>query len=387
MRMLGTQRAEKSLDRLLRNAIHIRPWRFRFAALGVSLSAVLVLTIAAAYRSATLSITGYIGQPNVDIWVAPQGTDNLVRSSSLISLDYQESLLGIPGVQTVDPIAVGFLSLKRIGAVGKTTPPITCIGIGYQTHGGLGGPPRIIAGRAPGNFLEVALDQAAAKRLHVGVGERVSINGHQRVVSGLTDDTNLAISYFLFGDFNAAAMASGFLNSASFLLVRAQPGTDISALMKEIRKRHPDIEVFSRQTFLDNCRREVSSGYLPMLLLVYVLGVSAAAALTSLLVYALTEEQRTELAVLLALGVPERKLWVAVGTQGVYLALSGAALGTGLAYLLGWVLDRFYPVFPVNFGLYDASQLLLIFTCASLLAASFPLLRLRRLDPLEAFRP
>lgn len=387
MHPFGTKLPDQHLARFVRQAIRIRPWRFVLAALGVSLSALLVLTIAAAYRSATLSITGYIGQPGVDIWVAPRGTDNLVRSSSLLSLDHRDALLRMPGVHAVDPIVVGFLSLKRLPAAGMPDLPITCIGIGYQSPHGLGGPPRIIAGQPPKGFLEITLDRAAAKRLHVVVGDYVTINGHQRKVSGLTDGTNLAISYFLFANFDAAALASGFVDSASFLLVRAQPGSDIPALIRAMRKANPDIEVFSRSTFLENCRREVASGYLPMLTLVYVLGVSAAAALTALLVHALTEEQRSELAVLLALGVPEWRLWFAVGSQGLSLALSGASLGIGLAYVLGLLLDRFYPVFPVSFGLYDAAQLIIIFTLASLVAASSPILNLRGLDPLEAFRP
>lgn len=387
MHILGATSSERRLARLLRHAIRIRPWRFVLAALGVSLSALLVLTIAAAYRSATLSITGYVDQPGVDIWVAPRGTDNLVRSSSLIPLDYLDAMLKMPGVQDVDPIVVGFLSLKRLPGPGQPDLPITCIGIGYRTPHGLGGPPVVIAGHPPGHFQEITLDRAAAKRLHVGVGEVVTINGHKRLVAGLTDDTNLAISYFLFGNFEAASLASGFPDSASFLLVRARPGTDIPALIRAMRQANPELEVFSRATFLENCRREVAAGYLPMLTLVYVLGVAAAAALTALLIHALTEEQRSELAVLLALGVPERRLWRAVGSQGLALALSGVALGIAMASLLGFVLDRYYPIFPVSFGFYDATQLLVVFTLASLAAASIPLLSLRRLDPLEAFRP
>jgi hypothetical protein len=357
------------------------------AALGVSLSALLVLTIAAAYRSATLSITGYVNQAQVDIWVAPRGTDNLVRSSSLIPLDFRDALLKQPGVQAVDSIVVGFLSLRKSSASATEDLPITCIGIGYLAPDGMGGPPSIVTGHPPRDFQEITLDRAAAKRLHVGNGDGVTINGHERVVSGLTEGTNLAISYFLFGKFEAAALASGFFDSASFLLVRAQPGVDVPTLVKTIRAAYPELEAFSRADFLENCRREVAAGYLPMLTLVYFLGVAAAATLTALLVHALSEEQRNELAVLLALGVPEKKLWLAVGAQGLSLTLAGAALGIGLAYLLGLVLDRYYPIFPVSFGLHDAALLLAIFTVASLAAASLPILSLRRLDPLEAFRP
>ena len=371
---------------LLRRAIGIQPWRFRLSALGISLSALLVLFLAAALRSATLAITAYIAQPGADIWIAPRGTDNLVRSSALLPLDYRDKVMAVPGVAAVDPIIVGFTVLRLDPEKVPRSDKITCIGIGYRSPDGLGGPPRIMAGAPPENFKDVLLDRAAAQRLGVHVGDEVTVSGYDRRVSGLTEGTNLAITHLLFGDYDGVAFGAGAVGQASFLIVRAKPTIERARLVAEIHRQVPELEVFDQATFLENCRQEIAAGYLPILTLVYVLGVAAAAALVSLLIHSLVEERRSDLAVLLALGLPLRRLWLAVSWQGLRLALIGSLLGIALAYGLGWVLDQVEPVFPVSFGVADAVRLVSIFSTGGLLAALIPVMRLRKLDPLDAFR-
>jgi len=80
------------MDALVGKALRSRRVRFWLATAGIATSTLLVLVLVAAYRSVRASVTGYAGQPGIDLWVAPVGTDNLIRSSSLFSSRLADSV-------------------------------------------------------------------------------------------------------------------------------------------------------------------------------------------------------------------------------------------------------------------------------------------------------
>lgn len=372
---------------LVRKALRIKPVRFFIAAAGITLSAILVLSLASAIRSATLSFEEYISQPGADLWVAPLGTDNLVRSSAILPLSYIESFLTVPGVVSVDPIVRAFVNVTQASGREPEKNRLTLVGIGYRAPDGLGGPPRFFVGRSPVETNEVALDRAAARRLGVSIGDTISVGQRHMIISGLTKGTNLVVTQFIFGNLDASSSVSGYSGYASFLIVRVKPELSPSSVATELKKRFSDIEVFDQATFIENNSREAAAGYIPILALIYILGISAGAILVGLLIHGLIEERRDELAVVLALGIKETWLWIVVGWQGLRLSCIGAIAGSGMSIALSMLLDLFYPVIPVRFGLKDVAETLVLFGFAGLIAAVIPIMRLRSLDPLEAFRP
>src|SRR5206468_2663810 len=60
---------------LIRKALSSRPARFWLTAGGIGVAALLVLVLGAAYRSVSSSVAAYVGQPGIDVWVAPGGVD------------------------------------------------------------------------------------------------------------------------------------------------------------------------------------------------------------------------------------------------------------------------------------------------------------------------
>src|SRR5205814_1295148 len=79
------------------------------------------------------------------------------------------------------------------------------------------------------------------------------------------------------------------------------------------------------------------------------LGLLAATVLVALLVHAVVEERREDLAVLLALGADARALTGAVIREAVSLAAVGAMLGSAAGLVLRVVLDHVLPVLPLAF--------------------------------------
>jgi putative ABC transport system permease protein len=365
--------------------VRIGPRRFWIAVTGIALSALLVLTIAAAFRSAALGVAAYIDQPGADLWIAPAGTDNLIRSSAILPASYADSLRAIAGVAAADPIVRAFVSVRTHR--GGVTRQFTLYGVGYRAPDGLGGPPALVEGVPPVKQREVALDRAAAFRSGVGVGDTIWVSGRAARVVGLTSGTNLVVTQFLFANLSTTIAATGYAGQASFIIVRLAPNRDPEILARELTARFPDVSVFDRRTFLGNSQREAAAGYAPLLALVDVLGIGVAAVVVALLIHGIIEDHREEFAILLALGVNTAPLTRAVAWHGARLILVSGVLGVALAIGLGAVLDRVDPVIPVSFGVQDVGLLLAVLGCTGIGAAVIPVLRLRRIDPLEAFRP
>ena len=371
--------------RLVAKALRNRPARAWLAGGGVATSGLLVIALAAAFRGASHSVVAYVAQDGADLWITPPGADHFLRLSGVFPAVLADSVRALPGVAAADPILRAFVAVSSRRRGDRVR--ITLYGVGYRAPDGLGGPPALQTGRPPRKLREVALDRAAARRLDVGLDYTVFVNGRAARVVGLTTGTNLLVTQFIFGDITATEAASGFAGRASFVIVRLAPGARSYTVAARIRERFPDVAVFDRATFTANSQREAGVGYVPILAFVDILGVGAAAVLVALLIHALVENRRVELAVLLALGAAPGTLARGVILEAARLIVAGGVLGAALARLLAVVLDRVYPVVPLRFDVGDTLWTLALFIVCGTLASVVPVARLGRVDPLEAFRP
>lgn len=378
-------------------ALRGRTGRSLLTVAGIGGTSLLVLVLLAALRSLSLGVNAYVGRPEVDLWVAPPGTDNLIRSSGFLPLSAAEDVRAVPGVERADPLLRSFVRVQPSGApplsstVGTRTRPeppgLTLLSVGFDAPSGLGGPPELASGRLPDGDGGVVIDRAAADRLDVRIGDTVLVNLDPTPVVGLSRGTNLLATQFLFGDIQSARTARELPGRSSFLAVQLAGEADRASVMEEIRARQPALGVYDRETFVANNLREVASGVRPMIALVAGLGVVVATVLVVLLVQGVVEDRHEDIAVLLALGSGVRTIGTGlVGRAALQVAL-GTVVGGGLAVGLGGLLDRVYPSVELSYTVSSFLFTVGIFLVAGCAAAVLPLLRLRRIDPLEAFRP
>jgi putative ABC transport system permease protein len=375
---------------LMGRALRGRATRSVLTVGGVAATTLLVLVLLAAHRGVATGVHAYAGQPRIDLWVAPAGADNLIRSSGLLAAGAEAAVASLPGVAAADPLLRSFVSVRSPSGAGDgargVERKVTLLAIGYATPARLGGPPSMAEGREPASADEVALDRAAAHRLRVRPGDALEVNGRPVRVVGLTRGTNLLATQFLFSDIEDERRRHALPQRSSFLAVGLAPGADPGAVTRAIERRLPGTGVFERDAFVANNLREVGSGLLPLLALIAGLGVGVAAVLVVLLVQGLVEDRRVDIAVLLALGAGAGKIGMGLVARAGALVLAGGAVGSLLALGLAALLDRFVPDIELAYALTHFAFVLVLFWTAGMLAAVIPVLRLRRIDPLEAFR-
>ena len=370
---------------LLRRALRGRRGRACLAAAGVAATSLLVVALAAAYRGATSGVVAYVGQSGFDLWVAPRGIDNLVRSGGQLPAGAEEAVRAVPGVAEVGPVLRTFAAVE-IGPEAARRR-LTLLAIGYRGPDGLGGPPDLSSGRRPAARDEIAIDRAAAHRLGVGPGGTLDVAGDAMRVVGLTRRTNLLATQFAFGDYQAAEDLLGAFGRPSFLVVRLSPGADAADVAAGISARLTRASVFRSGEFVRNNVREIASGVLPMLSLVTGLGVAVAIALVALLAQGLAEDRRGDVAVLFALGASPRAVAAGVLAHVERVVLLGTGVGVLAAWGLSLSLARLLPTVELAWRPADLALAPLAFALAAAVAALGPVLRLRRVDPVEAFRP
>jgi putative ABC transport system permease protein len=352
---------------------------------GIAGSSLLVLVLLAAHRSLSTAARTYVAQPGVELWVAPLGTDNVVRSSALLAEEMPDSVNSLPEVSAADPVVRGFVTVEKQSYDGPSLQ-LTLLGIGSLPGRAGGLPPAALReGRAPLRRGEVALDRAAAYRLRVGVGDTVLANGRSFRVVGLTSGTNLLATQFAFFELVSARKSLGLPDRASFLALTLKPGADPARVALAIEDRFDAVTVHSRTRFLANNVREVSAGVLPVMAMIAALGSVVAAILILLLVQGTVEEQRTELATLRAIGAGTSVGWALILRAGA-LALCGVAAGGAGAWGLVQLLDRVLPTVTLAPRPADVLGAAGAFVLVAVTAALIPVARLRRMDPLEAFR-
>ncbi len=371
--------------RLLRRALRGRAGRAWLAGSGVAAASLLVLVLLAAYRGATSGVAAYVGQEGFDLWVAPRGIDNLVRSAGQLPVGAEEAVRAIPGVAEVGPILRTFATVE--GGPAGDRRRLTLLAIGYRGPAGPGGPPFLVTGRAPASPDEISLDRAAAHRLGVAPGAQVDIAGDAARVVGITRGTNLLATQFAFVDLRAAEDALGAFGRPSFLVVRLASGAVPGSVKRAIEDRVPRSAAFPSDEFVRNNVREIAAGVLPVLALVTLLGFAVAVALVALLAQGLADDRRRDGAVLLALGASPRDVGLGVLAHVEKIVVLGAAAGAAVAWAAATGIEHVAPTVELAVLATDLVAAPAAFSVAAALAALGAVLSLGRVDPVEAFRP
>lgn len=340
--------------------------KFVATIVGVGLLLTIVLVMNGIYQGNIYDGVWLIENTATDLWVVERGRGGPFNESSRLPGDAHESVAATPGVARASP----FIAYAAQRDIGGASQQFTIIG--YDVFGGLGGPGRLVAGRA---IQAAHREMVADARLGLALSERLRLGAREYTVVGLTrnavDAAGNPLVYLSlpdaqdvlyeqdsfalvaaraasaqrleragFGAAEAARIApllAGSTDTVNAVLVKLVPGTDLGAARRHI-ERWLHFTAYTtaeeRELMLEGRLKKMSA----VLGLFRGLLVLVSIVIMALILYVLTIEKIKPIATLKLIGAPNRVIVRMIMEQSLLLTVSSF----GFAFLLlNLVRERF----------------------------------------------
>lgn len=355
--------------------------RFAVSVLGVAFSVFLIGLFLSLFRGFDSHVDDYIQSVPADLWVMQSGSRDLL-SASVLPRTLPDQIKSQDG-GAIDQISS--IMTRPIDIVAKGEPIRTQI-IGYDTKTGIGGPTVIEGATTPGKG-EIIIDKILAKLADIGVGDTVELGGLPFKVVGKSEASNLVFTQLSFLNLDDARLVLGTPDIVSFVVLTAKDKSALPDITKKLQDASPLIQVYSRETFIENTRNELTKVLVPLLIVVVLVGFVVGTTVVGLTIYTLTVERMKEYGIMKALGFNNSDLFKVVIQQSITAGIIG--YGVGLIFILGAkrLLAEVLPQFTTELTTIDLVGVFIATIVMAVIAAWVPIRRLARLDPVIAFNP
>lgn len=357
-----------------------RPLRLVMTMGGVSLSVLLMGFLLALYRGVEEGSVAYLRDTQADAWVLQEHTTNILRGFSLLTRAH--------GTLVAEQSAVGASApvLFRLTAVETPGGTATLYLTGFDPAASMGGPRRLVEGRNVNADGEIVLDEAFARTWQLNIGDQMRIQGSTFSVVGFSDRTNMVVIQYAFATLADVQQLYGVSDLVSVYAVRRRDGVSVDDLVRSLNQEIPGAQVMSNEVFVAQNLREMRSGFLPVLMVLAVVGILALGTIVGLLLMLDILERRTDLAVLKAIGAPPVFLPAFVIVEALIVTGMGLAIAGAVAIPLASAVQLFAPEVAAVISCADLASLVVALLAIALISAVVPLRRLRTIYPTEAFQ-
>jgi putative ABC transport system permease protein len=331
--------------------------RFLVAVLATALVFAMTLVLEGVSASWHNEIRRTVSMVGADGWAVPDNATGPFTLTSAMPQERVDNVATAPGVQQADPLVVarGWVAGHSVTDVGV---------IGYRP-GGLG-TPRTVAGRAPGQPGEVAVNE----RLHHRIGSTINLSGiKERVVGkvrGISAFAGTPTVFVVLVD--AQTMAFGGKQLVSTVVTRGRPLTN-----------PPGLKLLDSRAARADLARPLKSAAQTLVFLTLLLWLVAAGIVGSI-TYLTGLDRMRDFAACKAVGINTSRLGLSLGLQALVLAGSAA----GVAVLLARVIQPRVPS-PVEVPTGSVALLPVVAVAVALVASAAPLRRAATVDPALAF--
>ncbi len=325
---------------------------------------------------------------SADVWVGRRHMKNVELTLS-IPERWVHRIRAVDGVARAEPYLLGLSAVTLPDGRWEAT---TVVGSG--------------AGALLGNAWAMAEGSADAIRRPDGVlidrcdratlgncrlGDVIEVNGHRARILGFTDGiVSFTTTPYVFTTLDAAR--GGYLNEVvpadhcSYILVRAEAGSDLARLCARIRRRVPEAEVYDRETYVRKTmlfwfmRTGMGIGFGLATLLGLLVGLGTLAQAQ----YAAVNERIKEFATLKAMGAAEWRIARFLLAQALGTTLAGALVGLVATAVAVAVIRS--PRAPVHVPWWLPLLAVTLMIVVGLVASWLPYRRLQRIDPAAVLR-
>lgn len=347
---------------------------------GVAFSVLLIMVLQGLYQGWSNKIGEYIRTIPADYWVMQSGAEDMFHTPSVLPLEAEQEIAAIAGVGSVKPF-----NGRRV-VVGFEDREVGMYVVAYDATRDTGKPARVAEGKATPSPGEIIVDRVAARTNGIVLGDTVTVAGQALRVAGLSEGGDIVAFSFAFADKQDAEKVQLLPGSANFFLVQVKDGFDKAAVAQKIKDRVANVDVITRQKFVANNTKLISDNFLPVILVLLVIGIAVGIAVIGLTIFTSTIEKTREYGVLKAIGMRNGALYVVVVEQALAAGVMGYALGASLALVLQATLGEVVPQFVSQIQPVDIAWIFVLTMGMAIVAAYLPMRRIAHIDPAEVFK-
>lgn len=360
--------------------------RAAITVLGVGFAVALVLTQVGLFFGLLENASITIDKLDAELWVTARNTPN-VDFANPFPEGYVQRVRSVPGVARADNLIVWYATVALPSGSKEQV-----VYYGLEDFARWRFPWSVVSGSVAnlrrGRF--VLLDDSAERRFgpfrpgdfREFQGLRLKIIGRTREARSFTTSPIAFLDYQL-----AQALAPEELDRrTTFIIVKLRRGADVEAVRREIRRRLPYNDVYTRAEWAAASRRYwiESTGLGLTIFLTIFLGALVGVVIVAQTLYASTTEHLPQFGVVKALGGRDADIYGIIAEQASFAALLGFALGLGLTRALGPLLGHLDMKMALTPTVY---VLVFLGTQALCLGAStLSFRKVARLDPAIVFR-
>lgn len=361
---------------IARRQLMNEPAKVAVAVLAVGVAVALVLLLSGLRRGMGEQVTIYLEhQPSVVVGQA--GTRDFLSQTSVLPESVVAKVAQIQGVAAVAPITQGYTMLSLHGR------HVLTVLIGYE-RGQAGGAWSLAEGRPPTDG-ELVLDQTLAREHGLEVGSVLHVRGTPLRIVGLSAGTSGFMTPLAFTMRTTANALNEQPRTATFLLVRPQPGVASATLAATINQTVPGVRALLRDELAARDRDVFVGAFSEPLTAMITIAAAVAILVIAITIYSATRERSREYATLKAIGLTRDGLLRLVAVQSGVLAVAGTALGVLLAIGAVRAVAMIAPKYLIALTPRDAAAMALAALVFALVAGLAPARYLANLDPASAF--
>ena len=366
-----------------RNLFH-DPLRFIATIIGIVFSMVLVTVQMGLFLSFARTVTTMIDHTPADLWIMPLAT-KCFEDPSLLDERDRFRAMSLEGVVDAVPMLVSFAQW-RVPSGGTT--PVLVVGTDLRKPGLL--PWNIVAGDLNALSIPdaVAVDQTYFGRLGInGLGDTVEIRDQKAEVRLLTEGIrSFTTTPFVFTSLDRARSYTGTPpNKATYLLVRAAPGTDVARLQARLNKTLDKAEALTPAEFSSRSRSFwlFGTGAGAALFAGALLGMIVGIVIVAQTLYSSTKDHLNEFATLRAIGSSSRYIHVVILIQAILSAIIGFSIAAAIGKIIVEVTAT--SALPVLMTPWLTAVLFFLTIAMCILSVISAVMQVVRIDPATAF--
>jgi putative ABC transport system permease protein len=351
--------------------------------LGITFSVVLINLQGGLLLGLLKKASLLVDYGKADIWIGHRHSNN-VDIGTYIPERWIHRLRGIEGVERAEPYVVFFAQIsmpngRTEGVVVVGSEPSTLLGNAHEMKDG---DPRAI--RSPDGVLVDYYDREKLGNCKIGDVREINLR-RARIVGFTQGIVGFTTSPYVFTTLEQARNKYGVLfglppDHCSYYLVKAKPGTDLTALCARIRARVPELDVYDKETYSLMCMKYwlTRTGIGISFGLAAFLGLLVGLAVVAQTLYASVAERIKEFGTLKAMGADDRCIARFFLAQALGNAFLGSVLGLAASWVIGGLMTS--PRAPVILTWQVAAGSVFVICLVCVAASWLPYWRIRRID-------